>query len=113
VLAKGHFVCEKQVEIFGVHEWGFCHEALDMTLGLFLTKVEGFVLIQKNYECSKRQQFGRSRPSGRYIQQSAIGQLLPLSLSKHLAALYRVAALQSCCLTTQVDFANHESDSLS
>lgn len=74
MLAKGHFVREKQVEIFGVHEWGFCHEALDMTLGLFLTKVEGFVLIQKNYECSKRQQFGRSRPSGRYIQQSAIGQ---------------------------------------
>ena len=58
MLAKGHFVREKQVEIFGVHEWGFCHEALDMTLGLFLTKVEGFVLIQKNYECSKRQQFG-------------------------------------------------------
>lgn len=52
---------EKQVEIFGVHEWGFCHEALDMTLGLFLTKVEGFVLIQKNYECSKRQQFGLCR----------------------------------------------------
>lgn len=61
MLAKGHFVREKQVEIFGVHEWGFCHEALDMTLGLFLTKVEGFVLIQKNYECSKRQQFGLSR----------------------------------------------------
>ena len=60
MLAKGHFVREKQVEIFGVHEWGFCHEALDMTLGLFLTKVEGFVLIQKNYECSKRQQFGLS-----------------------------------------------------
>ena len=60
MLAKGHFVREKQVEIFGVHEWGFCHEALDMTLGLFLTKVEGFVLIQKNYECSKRQQFGQN-----------------------------------------------------